>query len=657
MKIRKICALLGVMACVAGNAWAGPTVCATGTTTAGIDVSKWQGAIDWAQVASTQAFVIARVSDGTYLDTWFDSYWPAIKAAGLVRGAYQYFEPAQDPIAQADILLNKMGPMEAGMLPPTLDVEATGGLTPAEVEAAVQQWVDHVQAQLGIAPMVYTGNWFWDPSVASSAQAGLPLWESYYCANCCPKIPTPWSNWAIWQYSDAGAVSGVSGACDMNLWNGDQASLTAFAGGSGGPVCGDGTCDSGETKSSCPADCGSATTTAAHVCDVGCDSPSSAGTTATCYCDNQCQTYGDCCNADGSATATSCAGSTCASCNGGATGPVCGDGSCDSTETCSSCPSDCGNCPGYCGDGTCDSTETCSNCATDCGGCPATCGDGTCDSGETCGNCSKDCGKCPPDVVSSDVVYVDAGCNNNGQCPNVCNLASGTCVQCNVASDCFGQQCNNHVCASVCGDGLCAGDESSQTCCVDCPCASGLKCVNTACSSGGACSDTCPKLYGSECAGASAYHVCQKGVGGCLAWDPVKNCASGLVCYQGKCMTPSSIPDAGSDPDSGGEGDSSSKDAAGVVDSGAGNDSSIVTDALGDASSSGDATASADSKGLAGDGSKSDIKYFGGGGGGPSGCSATNGGASRVGGFAALLACAALLCARRRQRDPRRQAP
>jgi hypothetical protein len=53
--------------------------------------------------------------------------------------------------------------------------------------------------------------------------------------------------------------------------------------------------------------------------------------------------------------------------------PSCGDGTCNGTETCSTCPSDCGACPPSCGDGTCNGSETCSTCASDCGTCASTC--------------------------------------------------------------------------------------------------------------------------------------------------------------------------------------------------------------------------------------------------------------------------------------------
>jgi hypothetical protein len=128
--------------------------------------------------------------------------------------------------------------------------------------------------------------------------------------------------------------------------------------------CGDGTCGAGETKTSCPADCGS--TPAGNVCDAGCNSSTAVGAAAKCYCDSQCQQFGDCCNADGSAQAASCAGSTCTACNGGGTNPICGNGTCDAGETSTTCPPDCPATAPVCGDGKCQSPETTASCPGDC---------------------------------------------------------------------------------------------------------------------------------------------------------------------------------------------------------------------------------------------------------------------------------------------------
>jgi len=122
------------------------TVCAAGPTVKGMDVSYYESSVDW--VAARQAgieFAFIRVTDGVqYLDPKFASYWAGAKAAGVIRGAYQFFRPAEDPIAQADLLLAKMGALEPGDLPPVIDVEVSGGLAPAQVAAEVRAWVDHV---------------------------------------------------------------------------------------------------------------------------------------------------------------------------------------------------------------------------------------------------------------------------------------------------------------------------------------------------------------------------------------------------------------------------------------------------------------------------------------------------------------------------------
>ncbi|MBN2723980.1 MAG: hypothetical protein JXR95_07930, partial [Deltaproteobacteria bacterium] len=83
---------------------------------------------------------------------------------------------------------------------------------------------------------------------------------------------------------------------------------------------------------------------------------------------------------------------------------------CSSSETCSSCPSDCGSCI-TCGDGICSSSETCSSCPSDCGSC-VTCGDGICSSSETCSSCPSDCGSCyTPECNTFDSCSSGSFCN------------------------------------------------------------------------------------------------------------------------------------------------------------------------------------------------------------------------------------------------------
>ena len=209
------------------------TVCGAGPTVKGIDVSYYQGTIDWAAVKSDGVhFAFIRVSDGTnFIDPKFESYWSGSRTNGIVHGAYQFFRPSNDVQAQADLLLSKVGTQLApDDLPPVLDVEATDGESAASVAAKVKQWVDYVGAALGRPPIIYTGFYFWRDSVGAPDDTTSPLWHAQYTTASCPNIAPPWSDWAIWQYSSTGSVAGISGGVDMDRWNGDQASLTGFLG-------------------------------------------------------------------------------------------------------------------------------------------------------------------------------------------------------------------------------------------------------------------------------------------------------------------------------------------------------------------------------------------------------------------------------------------
>jgi len=235
----------------------GVTVCGTGPTVKGMDVSVYQGNINWTQAkADGIQYAIIRVSDGLNSpDSKFDQNWSGSRAAGVIHGAYQFFEPGQDPIAQADMLLAKIGGvLKSDDLPPMIDVEVTGGLAPAQVAAKVKQWIAHVKAKVGRDPIVYTGYYFWRDSVGGANVLPSVLFHAQYTTAACPNIADPWTTWAFWQYSSSGAVAGISGNVDMDRWNGTLAQLKAFLGPPG--TCGDNTCDAGESKISCPEDCG-----------------------------------------------------------------------------------------------------------------------------------------------------------------------------------------------------------------------------------------------------------------------------------------------------------------------------------------------------------------------------------------------------------------
>jgi MYXO-CTERM domain-containing protein len=207
------------------------TICGHGPTVEGMDVSQWQGVIDWSQVPSSGIrFAIVRIGDGYGHDTQFAANWAGARDHGLIRGAYQFFEPGDDPVRQADIVVAAVGRLGPGDLPVTIDVEAPSpSVSPAEYTRRIHVWMDRVTAGTGKVPIIYTGRYYWDPYVASSDFVGQPLWHAQYTSAACPNIDDRWGDWAFWQYTSTGRVNGIGGNVDRNRFNGTYAELQALA--------------------------------------------------------------------------------------------------------------------------------------------------------------------------------------------------------------------------------------------------------------------------------------------------------------------------------------------------------------------------------------------------------------------------------------------
>lgn len=208
------------------------TVCAAGPTVSGVDVSHYDGVVDWAQVkAAGQTFGIAKASEGlTLADDRFAANWPAMKAAGLVRGAYHFFRPLDDGTAQADFFLSRVGAFGVGDLPPILDWEINDTSISNGLQVQrVQDFVDQIRAATGRTTIIYTSARFLALVGNPTQFAGLPLWDARWGVTC-PNIPDAWPAWTFWQYSATGSVAGIAadGGVDMNLFNGTAGELLAM---------------------------------------------------------------------------------------------------------------------------------------------------------------------------------------------------------------------------------------------------------------------------------------------------------------------------------------------------------------------------------------------------------------------------------------------
>ena len=203
---------------------------ASGPTVEGIDVSVYQGTINWTSVKNAgKYFAFARVSNGTsIIDSTFNQNWNGMKSAGVYRGAYQFFRPGQDVTAQANLMLSKIGTMANGDLPPVIDVEVTDGVSGSVIVERVKTWVSIVRVATGRNPIIYTFPSFWSSLPNTSTITGADLWIAHWDTTS-PTVSSPWSTWNFHQYSDSGSVSGISGAVDLDRYNGSLASLASYA--------------------------------------------------------------------------------------------------------------------------------------------------------------------------------------------------------------------------------------------------------------------------------------------------------------------------------------------------------------------------------------------------------------------------------------------
>ncbi len=209
----------------------GVTVCAAGETLRGIDVSEYQGSIDWGKVAASGvSFAIARVSDGTdTLDPEFSANWSGIKAAGMTRGAYQFFRASEDPTGQANLLVAAIAVLEPDDLSPIADVEVMDGESGSTLVAHLALWVARIETLTGRAPIVYASPDFWNQLPDTGQFSSLGAWVADWGATC-PETAAPWANWQFWQHADDGSVPGIGGAVDLDAFNGTPAQLRDLGG-------------------------------------------------------------------------------------------------------------------------------------------------------------------------------------------------------------------------------------------------------------------------------------------------------------------------------------------------------------------------------------------------------------------------------------------
>jgi len=192
----------------------------------GVDISRWQGDIDWAKLRGQGAnFVYIKATDGgDHLDPMFRKNWRDAEKAGLKRGAYHFFYWCRTAREQADWFIRNV-PKVKGALPPVIDVEwnhtSNCKKRPSRenVLEKMQVFMDKLEAHYGQRPVIYTAPDFYADNL-KGAFKNHPFWLRSVAAH--PSKVYPGREWVFWQYSGSGLSHGVEGRIDLNVFHGDE---------------------------------------------------------------------------------------------------------------------------------------------------------------------------------------------------------------------------------------------------------------------------------------------------------------------------------------------------------------------------------------------------------------------------------------------------
>ncbi|MGR6468487.1 glycoside hydrolase family 25 protein [Rhizobium sp. PAMB 3182] len=200
----------------------------------GVDVSRWQGNIDWPKLRTQGAnFAYIKATDGgDHLDPMFKTNWRNAKAAGLKRGAYHFFYWCRTAGEQADWFIRNV-PRDPDALPPVIDVEwnhqssCKRRPSPEKIREKMQVFMDMLERHYGKRPVIYTAPDFYQDNLQGAFKSH-PFWLRSVAAH--PSKVYPGRDWIFWQYSGSGLSHGVDGRIDLNAFHGSEAEWRRFSG-------------------------------------------------------------------------------------------------------------------------------------------------------------------------------------------------------------------------------------------------------------------------------------------------------------------------------------------------------------------------------------------------------------------------------------------
>jgi GH25 family lysozyme M1 (1,4-beta-N-acetylmuramidase) len=191
-----------------------------------VDVSRYQGFIDWAQVAAagykgamlktvSTNYKLSKRSDGLYIDPTFETNYRNARAAGLDVGVYYYTYATSEAMADAELALLRQAVYGKELtLPVAVDVEDNRlGKLDKQSLTDLTAYALHEVEQMGFYAQLYTYTGYKYELDMARLSSRWDVWLADYTG----KTPNVTFNYNAHQHTSKGSVPGITGNVDLNV--------------------------------------------------------------------------------------------------------------------------------------------------------------------------------------------------------------------------------------------------------------------------------------------------------------------------------------------------------------------------------------------------------------------------------------------------------
>lgn len=201
----------------------------------GIDVSSYQGSMDWGKASTKINYAYIRAGAGNdYIDAEYPRNKDELHQRKIPFGLYWYINPQRDWRKTADTFA-QIYKDSGSQLPPVYDIETAGGLGKSALESWLFKSVTRFELSVNKSIFIYTSPGFWNTSMPMTTWAkNRGLWDAHWTMAQLPIIPNEWRlinqprRWYFWQWSANGNSQGAeygakSRDIDLDRYNGNAA--------------------------------------------------------------------------------------------------------------------------------------------------------------------------------------------------------------------------------------------------------------------------------------------------------------------------------------------------------------------------------------------------------------------------------------------------